>query len=303
MKDRLAFSTNAFSNENYAVEDAINIIASCGYAGVELLFDKPHLWPPDVDEGRLAALSQRLKSSGLAISNINANTASGFYGERDAPPGQTFGPSFSSSVGEFRDWGIDPAAWRVGYTETSIRLAAQLGAGNISVSSGFVGPGQNASTAWDQAVGCYRECARRAGDSGIFLLMEYEPGMLVGSAADCLRMIDAVGSEWLGVNFDIGHSYVVPGEDLFEAIDLLGDRIKSTHVEDIAGPTPELHLDPGHLIPGDGKMPLREIFAKLEERGYQGYYTVELYTYARPGRDPEYAASESYRRLLELLPA
>ena len=170
------------------------------------------------------------------------------------------------------------------------------------IPGGFVGPGQDAARLWDQAVECFEECTEYAGNAGVYLIIEYEPDMLIGSAADCMRMIEAVGSKWLGVNYDIGHSYVVPGEDVFEAIGLLGDRIIGTHVEDIAGPTPELHIDPGHLIPGDGKMPLREIFEKLERANYKGFYTVELYTYARPGKDPMYAVTESLKRLMELAP-
>ncbi|MBI2193352.1 MAG: sugar phosphate isomerase/epimerase [Planctomycetes bacterium] len=300
MIERLAFSTNAFSNPRYTVEDAVRFIRSCGYAGVEILADKPHVWPIDFSADRLAKLKELLVRLDLAVSNVNGNTASGFYGERDAPPGQTFGPSFSSTLEEFRAWGIDPASWRVDYTCRCIDLARVLGGRNVSVSSGFVGPGQDARKLWHQAVECFRAAADYAGRSGIDLTIEYEPGMLVGSAADCLKMFDAVGSDRLGVNFDIGHSYVVPGEDVFRAVQDLGGRIRSTHVEDIAGPTPELHLDPGHLIPGDGKMPLAEIFRALEAIGYRGFYTVELYTYARPGKDPEYAAWESYRRLLHL---
>ncbi|MDP6111088.1 MAG: sugar phosphate isomerase/epimerase family protein [Planctomycetota bacterium] len=302
MKDRLAFSTNAFSNENYTVDQAIHIIGECGYSGVEILFDKPHVWPLDLDASRVDELKTAVESSGMAISNINGNTASGFYGERNAPPGQTFGPGFSCTEEEFEEWGIDPAEYRVDYTKRCIDAAQQLGARNVSASSGFVGPGQDAARLWDQAVECFEECTEYAGNAGVYLIIEYEPDMLIGSAADCMRMIEAVGSKWLGVNYDIGHSYVVPGEDVFEAIGLLGDRIIGTHVEDIAGPTPELHIDPGHLIPGDGKMPLREIFEKLERANYKGFYTVELYTYARPGKDPMYAVTESLKRLMELAP-
>ena len=302
MLNRLAFSTNAFSNPNYSVEEAVHIIGSTGYAGVELLLDKPHIWPLEFEEARLAGIREILAEHTLAVSNINANTASGFYGERDAPPGQTFGPSFSSTPEEFKEWGIDPAEWRVDYTRACIDLAKEVGARNVTVSSGFTGEGQDESKLWDQAAECFRACTDYAQTKGLYLIIEYEPDMLIGSAADCMRMIEAVGSDWLGVNFDIGHSYVVPGEDVFEAIKQLGDRIKGTHVEDIAGPTPELHLDPGHLIPGDGDMPLTEIFTALEDNGYRGYYTVELYTYACPGKDPEYAVTESFKRLQELAP-
>ena len=80
MKDRLAFSTNAFSNENYTVDQAIHIIGECGYSGVEILFDKPHVWPLDLDASRVDELKTAVESSGMAISNINGNTASGFTG-------------------------------------------------------------------------------------------------------------------------------------------------------------------------------------------------------------------------------
>ena len=303
MNRRIAFSTNAFTSGRYTVEDALRIIKDVGYAGAEILADRPHVWVPEVTSEEAASLKALLEELDLQVSNLNANTASGFFGKRTAPPGQTFGPSFTSTRMDYPGCPVHPAAWRVEYTCKCIEFASVIGAPNVSVSSGIPSPHVSRSKLWGQVVDCFSACAEKAAEHGIYLTVEYEPGMLVGAAADCIELVRDVGNEYLGVNFDIGHSYVIPGEDVIEAIKALGQLIRGTHVEDIAGPTPEEHLEPGHLIPGEGAMPLREILSALERIGYQGYYTVELYTYAKPGKDPEYAAAESFRRMLDLLPS
>ena len=47
---RLAFSSNAFKKNT--LDEAIDAIADTGYAGVELMADLHHAYPPTMDEPR-----------------------------------------------------------------------------------------------------------------------------------------------------------------------------------------------------------------------------------------------------------
>ena len=92
MFEKLAFSTNAFTR--YSVEQAITEIARIGYEGVELLADKPHLFAHELDTAQVEQVKRVLTNSGLVVSNINANTASGYY--EHAPPEPFFEPALSN---------------------------------------------------------------------------------------------------------------------------------------------------------------------------------------------------------------
>lgn len=302
IRDRLAFSTNAFTNGRFDCAAAVREIAAAGFRAVELLADRPHLYIHRNDlEEQLAAVESALRETGVHVVNLNANTAAGYYGRLEGPPGQTFGPSLTSVPEDFpelRD--TTPCAWRVDYTRRCVELAARFNCRDVALAAGFVTPRATPNAVWNQVRDAYRDICAHAACLGVRINIEYEPDMLLGDGETVLRMIDEVGATNLGVNYDIGHAYCL-GEDVCAMGRRIGDRLNTTHVEDLLGPTPALHLDPGHLIPGDGAMPLREIFASLEAQGYCGFYIVELYTYGRPGRDPCYAARESHRRLLGLV--
>jgi sugar phosphate isomerase/epimerase len=51
---QLAFSTNAF--KQVSLEESLRQIAACGYAGVEIMADVPHAYPPHMDARRRMAI-------------------------------------------------------------------------------------------------------------------------------------------------------------------------------------------------------------------------------------------------------
>src|SRR5438093_1618980 len=166
---RLAFSTNAFTGGDYTVVEAIERIgaARCDgvrYSACEILADKPHLWHPATAGGgfepALEAVAAALRRAGLALSNINGNTAAGYFGDRDAPPGQTFGPSFGDP---------EPGArrWRVEYTKRLIDAAQFLGAPNLCVTSGFLRDGVPYEEAFANTRRCLAEVLRYEDGKGV----------------------------------------------------------------------------------------------------------------------------------------
>lgn len=301
MRPRVAFSTNAYTAGGCEAPEAVERIAAAGYRGIELLADWPHLYPHREDHSEcLRRTKDALQRHGMRVVNINANTASGYESRREGPPGQTFGPSFAGAPGDYPELAGGPARWREDYTQRCIDLAVEVGCPDVCVASGFPSKMADPGDLWRQARDAYARVCEYAQSRGVRVNIEYEPDMLVGSVEDTRRMTEEVGASNLGINLDLGHSFCL-GEDVCDVIRRLSHRIHTVHVEDLAGPTPELHLDPGHLIPGDGVMPLRAMFEALSQAKYGGWLIVELYTYARPGRDPDYAARESLRRLDALM--
>ncbi|AUB82126.1 sugar phosphate isomerase/epimerase family protein [Candidatus Thiodictyon syntrophicum] len=272
----LAYSTNAYTRHGLA--EAIESIAALGFDGVEILCDQPH-WFLDRDLGEEARhLRARLDRLGLAVSNLNCNTANGFFDPR--PPENVFEPSLASANPDWRRWRLD-------YSRRALDLARILGAGNISVTSGRPDTGGTPQQSQDLLVDSLCRLCESAQRYGVRVGVEYEPGLLVERADELAEVITRVGSPLLGANLDLGHSWL-DGESPEHAVSRLAGRIWNTHVEDIQG---RKHY---HLIPGEGELPFQRYFDALTASGYSGFHTVELYTYP-------HMAQEAGRRSLTYL--
>jgi sugar phosphate isomerase/epimerase len=273
---RLSFSTNAFVRR--PVWEAVEKIASAGYEGVEILADAPHLYADAVAAADLEALEAALSRSGLAVSNINANTAMGYYGREFWEP--VFEPSLANPDAGAR-------AWRIGYSKKCIDLARILGSPCVSLTSGRMVPG----TSPDESLRLFKaslgELLDHAAKRDVRIGIEYEPGLLIERCAELAALIREFDSPYLGANLDLGHSRVL-GEDPEETVAALAPKIFHIHIEDIRQGK---HY---HLIPGEGDIDFAELFGVLERHGYRGFVTVELYTYPH---QPEEAAARSLRYL------
>jgi len=258
---QFAYSTNAFTRTDLV--SALKAIAELGYAGVEILCDRPHWFPGEVSDATIDDVAQVLADHGLAVSNLNANTANGYY--TPAPPENVFEPALSNPDPELR-------RWRQGYTIEALRIAARVGARSVSITSGHPRPGVLPRQSLDNLVESLKPICEAAARYGVKVGIEYEPGLLVERAVELAEIMDTVGSPELGANLDIGHSYL-DGESPESAVALLAGRIWNVHVEDIAN---RKHF---HLVPGDGDLPFRRYFEALSKSGYDGFLTVELYSF------------------------
>ena len=122
----------------------------------------------------------------------------------------------------------------------------------------------------------------------VLLLVEPEPDLLIETADQYLEFASKIQSPYLGLNFDIGHSYCVKDEPP-ETIRRLAPLIKHVHLEDIAAT--RVHH---HMIPGEGAIDFGATLAALKEVGYDGWVTIELYPYAA---NPDEAARLALERV------
>lgn len=278
---QLAFSTNAFTRST--LSEAITSIAAAGYAGVEILADKPHYNPERFDAGEAAALRAELERLRLAVSNVNANCTFGYW--KDAPPEPFFEPSLISPDARLR-------ADRIRMIQNTLQFAKAIGAENISITTGRMLPTMPPEAAMKQLRESLSPVLETAEKLKIRVGIECEPGLFVEYSSELRELIDRLGSRMLGANLDIGHS-VVLGEDVAAAIKLLDSRIWNCHIEDLPG---RKHY---HLIPGTGTMDWQALRTWLAGIKYDRFLTVELYTY--PDR-PKEAAQESLAYLGTIFP-
>ena len=272
----LAFSTNAYSR--FSVDDAVADIAAAGYGGVELLADKPHIWPPEFSQSQAEQFRARLNALGLTISNLNANCTFGYF--RDAPPEPFFEPSLVSPQEQMR-------ADRMTNIAKTLQIASWLGAYNISITSGrLLIPPKDAWRVLIESLKRVCDLAEKAG--GIRVGIETEPALFIETSAELAEVIARVGSPLLGANLDLGHVFVT-GESAAQAVGLLAGRIWNVHIEDLPG---RKHY---HMIPGTGTYDFHAAHAALTAAGYDRFATVELYTCSA---DPGAAARGALPALL-----
>ncbi|NLS91381.1 MAG: sugar phosphate isomerase/epimerase [Planctomycetaceae bacterium] len=258
---KLAYSSNAYMN--FSVEETIRRIAALGFAGLELLADVPHAWPAGLLEERKQAIRDCLADNGLAISNVN-----GFMMNAVADPRQPYWhPSWIEPDAHYR-------AIRREHTKRTIQLAGELGASCIQTEPGGpLNPGQT----WRQAAEVFYEelmpCIEVAEDEGIYLLIEPEPGLMIETFEQYLEFVGCINSPAVGLNFDIGHAFCV-GQQPEDWIPRMAEHTRHYHIEDIAGS--RVHA---HMIPGEGAIDFAPVLRAIQETGYDGWVTVELYPY------------------------
>jgi sugar phosphate isomerase/epimerase len=280
---KLAFSTNAF--KRYSLEDSIREIAKVGYSAVEILCDIPHAYPPTFTDDQVRSLKKTLLSSNMQISNLNAFTLYAI--------GDTYHPSW---IGDSREM-------RIEHTIECIRLAKKIGAKHLSTEPGGPlppppppPPHQQQYPGLSQLEKIFLDgvttVSKIAEQEDIKVLIEPEPGLLIENSRQFKNfMTKIISSKYIRLNFDIGHFYCV-NEDPAKVVYELSDYIEHFHLADIA-PT-RIH---NHLIPGKGSIDFRSVFDAIDDIGYQGFVTVELYPYQDKPVD---AAKEAYDYLCSI---
>lgn len=276
---KLAFSSNAYMH--FSIEDTIRKIAELGYTGIEVLADVPHAWPSFLLEERKRSIRDHLTKHHLRIANINA-----FMMNAVADPRQPYWhPGWTDPDPHYR-------AIRREHTKRAIVLAQEIGAPNITTEpGGLLTRGQS----WDDGVRLFYDeimpCVEVAEKVGVLLLIEPEPELMIEKFDQYLAFADRVQSPWIGLNFDIGHAYCV-GEDPQDWVAKMAPYTKHYHFEDIAAT--RVHK---HLIPGHGAVDFAATLRAIQETGYDGWITVELYPYID---NPDNAAREAREYLTKV---
>ncbi len=251
MSLRYAYNTNGCAN--HRLDDALQLIAGYGYAGVALTLDHHHLDPfaPDwaADARRL---SVRLRE--LQLGCVIETGARYLLDPRDKHE-----PTLVSASAEGRQR-------RVAFLHRAIDIGEILQAEAVSFWAGLPKPGIDR----DQARGWLLDGLQAVTDyaqlHGVTPAFEPEPGMLVETAAEWA----ALGVEGLSLALDTGHCLVTQDIDPADAVRLYADRLGAVAVEDMRRGVHE------HLPFGEGEMDMASILAALRQIGFSKLVCVEL---------------------------
>jgi sugar phosphate isomerase/epimerase len=271
---RFGYSTNVFVR--HSLFQAVEMIAKLGFGGVEIMCDRPHLYPPDFGAGELECVKRLIEEKGLKITNLNSFTLFAV--------GDTYLPSWIERETGRRET-------RVEHTRQCLRLASYFGCANISVPPGGPVKGIRQDEAMELFRSGLEQVVPLAEELGVRLLVEPEPGLLIENTRQFSEFIRGMQSRAVGLNFDIGHFFCA-GEDPSVAMEELFEWIGHIHIEDIAAA--RIHR---HLIPGHGAIGFPKVLQTMARLRYEGDVSLELYPYVDM---PEEAGREGREYLLHI---
>lgn len=264
-----AYTIGPYQQHPVPWDEVLRNLQEMGFDGVELGGFPPHPNPDDLPSpDQRQAVVEQMREYGLAFSGLAANLWSQKLVNTDDP---------KPYIAEFRK---------------NLEFCTDLGIPGIRVDTvqppsvlGEVGY----STAFDRVVRAWRECSRMAADAGVYVTWEFEPGFAFNKPSDVVRIVDAVGHEAFGVQFDTCHAQMVarygsrqpePKEVLeggaLEFIRLLGNRINHIHLIDSDG---TLHDDETstHAPFGEGELDFDVLIPALNACGVRhDWWTIDL---------------------------
>ncbi len=224
----------------YGILDALNVIHRLGFDGVEICLEVDELFPQRLTLAQAAAIGEQAQALGLA----------------------------PHVIGYHKDYIYDDELFEL--TQTAIRLTPAFGA-QILIFSGITRrPGD--AEAWQRMLTRTRRLVQIAENNGVILAQEFEPGFIVGSTADLLRLFEAIPSPNLAANLDLGHVFLCD-PDPIASIRQVGPKIVHGHIENMRS---GVH---NHLLPSEGDMDLPAYLSTLGKVGFEGALALDLYQY------------------------
>jgi L-ribulose-5-phosphate 3-epimerase len=266
------YNTNGFAH--HKLEEALEVIADCGYHGVALTLDNYHCNPFLSEPADLARLGQLLDKLKL---RVVIETGARYL----LNPQRKHYPSLVSSEGR---------QIRLEFLRRAVDIAAELGAECVSFWSGIPDEGVPEQKAWDWLVTGSLQLSEHAKRRGVQLAFEPEPGMLVDDMAKFEVLKKHMTTARFGLTLDIGHAFCTETAPFRQIYGRFANLIRNIHIEDIRGRRHE------HLMFGEGELDFVAILRVLLDNKYNGLINVEL------SRD-SHRAPEVARRSLEFLTA
>lgn len=168
-------------------------------------------------------------------------------------------------------------AFRAGMS-AAIETAHTLGAGLINVNGPYLRPGEERSEVVSRVADALGSVVELAESADVALMLEPmnlrvdHPGYSLPTSTDVIEVCRSVGSEALGVNWDLYHLQISEG-DLTGHLDEGIDHVKYVQVAD----------HPGRHEPGTGEIDYAFVLDHLAGLGYEGPIGLECTPQVDPG--------------------
>lgn len=282
---RLAYNTNGLAH--HRLTEALELVAELGYQGLAITPDVGGLDPYRLDPREVRTVRELAVARGLALA---VETGARFL----LDPRRKHRPSLLEDSAAERERRLD-------FLRRSIDLAAELGAGVVSIWSGAAPAGEKGDTPdpareglWSRLVEGVDRALEHARTRGVRLCFEPEPGMFVERPSGYLKLCRRLGERGreLGLTLDVGHLLVTGDLPVEAQIAELAPFLGHVHLDDIQGGVHE------HRMFGSGELDLAVALRALKTAGYSGMAAVELSRDSHRGAE---AAREAWGHLQRAL--
>lgn len=178
------------------------------------------------------------------------------------------------------------------------RLLAQLGGTCLVV--GTDGPSGGVEDPLGELAATFAEVGSAIEDTGVSLCIEFNWSPIVKSLRTAVDVARRSGQKSVGVLFDPAHYHCTPSK--FEQLDAEAiSYIKHVHVDDMNDKPGELsNCNSDRALPGEGCLDLKALFDRIEQGGYRGYFSIEMFSENLWAMPAHQSAPLMYQSLLPL---
>jgi sugar phosphate isomerase/epimerase len=149
----------------------------------------------------------------------------------------------------------------------------------------------------DDAASDFAELCRLADRFGVRVALEFLGGaQQVKDVRTAWQIVDAVAAPNGGLLIDTFH-FFKGGSTVSDLEPLTGDKVFLVHVNDCPDLPREELEDRDRVFPGAGDIPLDVIAATLNEKGYRGFFSLELFNEDYWASDPYLVAREGIQSM------
>jgi sugar phosphate isomerase/epimerase len=261
-----------WGQDRLTLEQAIDVAAELGYAGVEIMGKRPHLSPLDYSLDDCRRLADRVRARGLAV----------------------------AAIAGYTDFGASPTASEVPFTEMQVayvgelaRRAAAFDCDLVRVFTSYESEGVSFLTQWRQAVWALGACCDRAAEFGVNIGVQnhHDHGEDTKAYVELLAEVDRPN---LSPMYDCWSPYL-RGEDVAAGAARLASRMRCTTVADyIVLPRWQYQPDAVNYVArqppaalavpmGEGELPYKVFFDALRSGGFDGWVSYEMCSPIRGG--------------------
>ena len=191
-----------------------------------------------------------------------------------------------SEVMAFRGWVTPEPATREGLVERNARV---IEACDVLGCKLITAPASGADIETPEYVENFRVACEAVAERGITLAFEFlaklraagnlATGLLIVEEAGLpnakLLIVEEAGLPNAKLLIDTAH-LLASGSSVEELAETPVERIALIHFQDIAAGSQDTTGEKDRMIPGEGAAPLRRFVQILQEKGYDGYYSMEL---------------------------
>ena len=249
------FNTNGLAH--HAFEDAVSLLSQIGYDGIAITLDHDLIARRDGDffwRVPLAEIRETVRRSGL---RSVVETGARFL----LDPWKKHAPNLL-------DPDLAQRALRQNFYARAVELAQALGSDCVSIWSGAPLASESETVLLARLAEELKKLVDFAGERGVKIAFEPEPGMFVATMAQFERLLDAAPEE-LGLTIDVGHLFC-QNEPIPFYVQRHAQRLVNIHFDDARRGVHE------HLLPGDGGIDFEEFFVALRSISYSGGVFAEL---------------------------